>query len=1208
MDDAKPNKTSPENANVGGPSGLRTPAKGDSSAGDIPREKESAGKNPSSSQPAPENSAGDVTFVDASPSAIPGKPRHSSIAPNRDHLQAGDVLGNRYEIWNVLGEGGMGTVYKALDREVDHLVALKLIRPDMAANPAILARFKQELLTARQVTHRNVIRIYDLSEVDGVKFITMEFVEGCDLHKLLRDDGKLAPDRAVEIMRQVCLALEAAHAVGIIHRDLKPQNIMQDKQGRILVMDFGLARSLESGGMTQSGALLGTIEYMSPEQAMGAHLDGRSDIFSLGLIFYELLTGKMPYKADTAMASLLKRNQERAIPAAELDASIPKVLSDIVGKCLERDLSARYQNAKEILSDLEAWEGKQPTLASVVRPIPTPPREVPWKWIATGTLAVAVLIGGLLLGGKLTSKPVSKVAAGPQVSLAILPFRNGSGDAKLDWLGSTLADMLSTEVGQSAQLRTISPDRLHQVLSDLQISPGSDIDPTTMGRIVEFSSADTVVSGQYAKFGDKIRIDATVRDLKHQRTIPVKAEADNEKALPLAVAQLAQTIQQNLSLSSDVIQDLRAKSLRPSSNSLPALRTYNEGLELARQGNHLEAEKRFEASIKDDPRFALAYSRLGQTFSNLRNDDKAKEYSQKAVDLSDKLPAPERYLIQANYAQVTNDYRKAIESYENLEKVSPEDLDVHFHLGGLYESTGAYDKARAELAKVLANDPKHVDALLAAGRVEIRTNNPQGSLDFLNRGLTLAVQFDNTDGKASILNAIGNAYAQLDKPQEALRNFQESLTIKQSLGQKPGVAQTLGNIARVQATLGKPDEANKSYQQAVKLQREIGDKKGLGSTLVNLGALYSERGKYDDALNIYKEALQIQRDLDNESYQAVCLNNIGDIYLSKGQPSDALTYYERALELRKKANIPSEVGETLHNLGEASLKAGDYGQSLDYHMKALDLFRSSADKSGAAIQSYSIGTIFEYQGRYGAALKSKEEALKTFRELNDRSFWMGEILSGYGNSLSEVGRYDEAQKNLTEAMSLAKELQNKTLIAQILNFQGDTFYYRGDIKAASDLFAQAIAASSADVEKDVALLSKYNAAKCVVEEKRYQAAVVPLKAVIAEAEAAGLKNISTEATLALAAALLNTRQYPAAKRELESAQSTSEKLGLQVLQARSQHLLGRALQLSGNTADAPPHFAAAKRILEAIRQESGSDAILKRQDLSAISAQPAAQP
>src|ERR1700739_73930 len=675
MNDPEPKNVGPEVAKMGGPAVLRAAAKGESSGSDIPLppEKERAGHNAPAPPTSPSPSGGDVTFVEASPSATPAKARHSNIPSNQDHLQPGDVLGSRYEIWNVLGEGGMGTVYKALDREVDQMVALKLIRPDMASNSVILARFKQELLTARQVTHRNVIRIYDLSEVDGVKFITMEFVEGCDLRKLLLDEGKLAPERAVEIMRQVCLALEAAHAVGIIHRDLKPQNIMQDKQGRILVMDFGLARSLESGGMTQSGALLGTIEYMSPEQAMGAHLDGRSDIFSVGLIFYELLTGKMPYKADTAMASLLKRNQERAIPAAELDASIPKVLSDIVSKCLERDLNARYQNAKEILLDLDAWEGKQPTLASVVRPVLVPPREVPWKWIATGALGVAVVAGGLLFSGKLTSKPVSKVAAGPQVSLAILPFRNGSGDAKLDWLGSTLADMLSTEVGGSAQLRTISSDRMHQVLSDLKITPGSDIDPGTIGRIAEFSNADTMVSGQYAKFDGKIRIDATVRDLKHQRTIPVKAEADNEKALPAAITQLAQTIQQNLSLSSDVLQELRTKSFRPSSNSLPALRTYNEGLELARQGNHLEAAKHFESSVKDDPQFALAYSRLGQTYSNLRNDEKAKEYSQKAVDLSDKLPAPERYLIQANYAQVTNDYRKAIESYENLEKVSPED-------------------------------------------------------------------------------------------------------------------------------------------------------------------------------------------------------------------------------------------------------------------------------------------------------------------------------------------------------------------------------------------------------------------------------------------------------------------------------------------------------------------------------------------------------
>src|ERR1700675_4983552 len=175
----------------------------------------------------------------------------------------------------------------------------------------------------------------------------MEYVEGHDLRRFLLDDGRLPPAKAVEIIRQICLALDAAHSAGIIHRDLKPQNVMMDKQGRILVMDFGLARSVDSEGMTQTGALLGTIEYMSPEQAMGKPLDQRSDIFALGLIFYELLTGKMPYKAETAMASLLMRNQERAVPLAEIDATVPAGLSDIVSRCLERDLERRYPNAAE---------------------------------------------------------------------------------------------------------------------------------------------------------------------------------------------------------------------------------------------------------------------------------------------------------------------------------------------------------------------------------------------------------------------------------------------------------------------------------------------------------------------------------------------------------------------------------------------------------------------------------------------------------------------------------------------------------------------------------------------------------------------------------------------------------------------------------------------------------------------------------------------
>src|SRR5262249_52752708 len=230
---------------------------------------------------------------------------------------------------------------------------------------------------------------------DGVKFITMEFVEGSDLRQLLRQHGKFEADEAINIIRQVCMALEAAHTAGIIHRDLKPQNIMQDKSNRILVMDFGLARSVESEGMTQTGALLGTIEYMSPEQAMGKPLDQRSDLFAVGLIFYELLSGKMPFKAETAMASLLMRNQERAVPLADIDATVPSGLNDMVARRPERVLDRRYPTASEIISDLDAWQGKWPVMASIIMQPPKPEMRLPWKWLAPG--AAFLVAAGIFL-------------------------------------------------------------------------------------------------------------------------------------------------------------------------------------------------------------------------------------------------------------------------------------------------------------------------------------------------------------------------------------------------------------------------------------------------------------------------------------------------------------------------------------------------------------------------------------------------------------------------------------------------------------------------------------------------------------------------------------------------------------------------------------------------------------------------------------------
>jgi eukaryotic-like serine/threonine-protein kinase len=1211
---------------------VRTPSKGDSSSPgsvppsdsptliDIPAPRTSV---PASDSPTmvdiPSHDPSDSpTMVDISshlgpdsPTMIEGTPLPGKPAPprvqrpqsNPSTLQPGTVLGQRYEVLKILGEGGMGAVYKARDIELNRMVALKVIRPDLAGNQSIIDRFKQELLLATQVTHKNVIRIYDLSEADGMKFITMEFVEGEDLRGLMQKKGKLAPEEAVEIMQQTCRALEAAHSAGIIHRDLKPQNIMRDKTGRVLVMDFGLARTLEGDGMTQTGALVGTMDYMSPEQALGKDLDQRSDVFALGLIFYELLTGKMPYKADSVVASLLKRTQERATPVSSHDASIPRPLSNIVGKCMEPDVKLRYQSSAEILADLEAWQGGRAAATlhfpSGVRPWG---RSYPWHWFGTAAAVVVLAIVGFVFRDKLFG-PAAHAPGAPVVSLAILPFRNASGDPGLDWYGSTIAEMLTTDVGQSAILRTVSPDRVHQILNDLHMTGNVQFDPSTLRQVSESGNADTVISGQFVRFGDQIRIDASLLDLRRDHRIPLKIEAANEKDIPNAVDRLADLIRQNLSVSSDAMKELQAQSFRPTSNSLDALRSYNDGLELARQGNNLEALKRFQSSVQQDPEFALAYAKLGQTYASLGYDDKAEQASGKAEDLSANLPPRERYLIVASHARISSDNQKAIQYYTDIAKASPEDTDIQFALGSLYEITSSYDQARDHFNNVLKRDPQNIDALLELARVEIKGGNASKGLESINRANTLATQSDNQEQTAASLHVMGLAYEALNKPEVALENFQKSLAIKRKIGQLRGAAASLSEMGNVQAQLGKNAAAQSSFEEALKIRRDIGDKRGVGATLLDFGNFVDDRGDHDQALQLYKESLQIQRDIGNESLQAICLNNIGSIYFSKGQYDDALTYFQQALQLREKSKAPQDIVESVHNVAETWVMMGQYEQAVSQYMHALELRRSTGDARGAAIESYSIGKLFDYQGRFGAALSSKQDALKTFRDLNDRTFWMAEILGGYGYALILAGRGDESKSYFDEALNLSREIKNDGMVSQTLAWQGDAFYVQGDAKSARPFYERSLQAAAHTTERDKVLIAKVNLAKLAIQEGHAAAAVSSLRPLIQQAQEQGLKYVALEGSIYMAEAMIEARDFAAARQELERALIQSDKLGLNPLSLKTHYLLANVLRQSGSTAEAQDHYREALRILDTIRKDPGAEKVMQRADLALIASE-----
>jgi serine/threonine protein kinase len=293
-------------------------------------------------------------------------PVTETIVTPKEELTRGTILAGRYEIIEELGKGGMGNVYRVEDKKTNEELALKLIKPEIASDKKTLERFSNELKLAHKISHKNVCRMYHLGEEQGVHFITMEYVPGEDLKSMIRMTKQLTVGASISIAQQVCDGLAEAHRLGVIHRDLKPSNIMIDKAGAVRIMDFGIARSLKTKGITGTGVMIGTPEYMSPEQVEGKEAEQHSDIYSLGIVLYEILIGRLPFEGDTAFAIGMKHKSEKPEDPRKLNSQIPEDLSCLILKCLEKDRENRYQSAEELRSELIRIEECIPTTERLI--------------------------------------------------------------------------------------------------------------------------------------------------------------------------------------------------------------------------------------------------------------------------------------------------------------------------------------------------------------------------------------------------------------------------------------------------------------------------------------------------------------------------------------------------------------------------------------------------------------------------------------------------------------------------------------------------------------------------------------------------------------------------------------------------------------------------------------------------------------------------
>lgn len=794
------------------------------------------------------------------------------VSASSGELKEGTVLAGRYEILQLLGEGGMGAVYKARDSELDRIVVLKLIRPELAKNPEILRRFKQELILARQVTHKNVIRIFDLGQSDGIKFITMDFVEGQDLRRLLLEQGKFPPEQAARIMLQICRALEAAHGEGVIHRDLKPQNIMLDKKGRVYVMDFGIARSAYLPGMTQTGALIGTPEYMSPEQARGEKLTERSDLFSLGVIFYELLTGKSPYPDDVALATLWKRLQEKPKPPIEVDPAVPKPLNDIVMKSLEIKPEDRWGSAHEMVQQLEIWLG--PSAGGSTIFLPASRGAAYWKW-ASATLAVLLVAGLLVFRLKYPRKPKP---AHPPVSVLVADFTNHTGDPIFN---DTLEPMLNIALEGASFINAYSRGNAHKLAQKLP-TPTATLDEQSARLVAVAQGVGAVVTGSVSRRGNGYKLSVEALDARSGNSIATaEVSASNIDQLLLGVPKLAAPIRKALGDATPESVQLAASGPFTAA-SLEVVHLYSIGMEQQFAGKMEESLRSFSKAVELDPNFARAYAGMSGPSAALGRQADAEQYIKLAMQHVDRMTERERYHTRAFFYLVTGDYQKCAEEYGNLVSQYPADR------------IGQADLAVCSLQ--LRNIPKAIEASRKA--VEIV---PNGVVQRLN---------------LSFQSSFGGDF------QSGEREARAALQIN------PSSDQGYLNLAEAQLAQGQLSQAMESYHQLEKVS-------AMGASMAALGladmAMYE--GHFADAVRLLEKTAAADLQAKRPNSAADNFAKLAHAQLLREQKGAAVAAADKALANSQSVQIRFLAGRVFAETGELA-KAQKVAASLASELQA----------------------------------------------------------------------------------------------------------------------------------------------------------------------------------------------------------------------------------------------------------------------------------